>query len=192
MTCGRTGCGFRARNSAFTSARDDLREGQPVRWSRALAPALAPRAKIARGSVQDQTTLTKVLQLTSGSGSSRCWPRRSVKRAAVSSASQTLGTALEDWAADAGLGSGGGAEVLAAAPAVVTAAHDLTRLSVVLPFWSAFTLTQPFEATEGGSEGGRAGRGGAQSTLRRVSPLTLQRLRSRPCAPSKVPPLALV
>lgn len=63
--------------------------------------------------------------------------------------SQTLGTALGDWAADAGLGYGGGVGVFAAALVVVTAAHFFTRISPVLLFWTAFILTRPFGATFG-------------------------------------------
>ena len=63
--------------------------------------------------------------------------------------SQTLGTALGDWAADAGLGYGGGALVFAAALVLVAAAYYLTRLSRVWLFWLAFILTRPLGATLG-------------------------------------------
>jgi uncharacterized membrane-anchored protein len=63
--------------------------------------------------------------------------------------SQTLGTALGDWAADAGLGYGGGALVFAAALVLVAAAYYLTRLSRVWLFWIAFILTRPLGATLG-------------------------------------------
>ena len=63
--------------------------------------------------------------------------------------SQTLGTALGDWAADAGLGYGGGALVFAAALALVAAAYYLTRISRVWLFWIAFILTRPLGATLG-------------------------------------------
>ena len=63
--------------------------------------------------------------------------------------SQTLGTALGDWAADAGLGYGGGALVFAAALALVAAAYYWTRASHVLLFWIAFILTRPLGATVG-------------------------------------------
>jgi uncharacterized membrane-anchored protein len=63
--------------------------------------------------------------------------------------SQTLGTALGDWAADAGLGYGGGALVFGAALALVAAAYAFTRLSRVALFWCAFILTRPLGATVG-------------------------------------------
>jgi uncharacterized membrane-anchored protein len=63
--------------------------------------------------------------------------------------SQTLGTALGDWAADSGLGYGGGAAVFGAALAVIAALHFWTRLSPVLLFWAAFILTRPLGATVG-------------------------------------------
>ncbi|HLY06693.1 MAG TPA: hypothetical protein VKR31_13190 [Rhizomicrobium sp.] len=63
--------------------------------------------------------------------------------------SQTLGTALGDWAADAGLGYGGGALVFLAALAAVAALYFWTRVSHVLLFWAAFILTRPLGATVG-------------------------------------------
>jgi uncharacterized membrane-anchored protein len=63
--------------------------------------------------------------------------------------SQTLGTALGDWAADAGLGYGGGALVFATALVLVAAAYYWTRASHVLLFWIAFILTRPLGATVG-------------------------------------------
>ncbi|MGN6848865.1 MAG: COG4705 family protein, partial [Sphingomicrobium sp.] len=64
--------------------------------------------------------------------------------------SQTLGTALGDWAADTGgLGFGGGALVFGAALLVVVAAYYWTRVSHVLLFWVAFILTRPLGATLG-------------------------------------------
>jgi uncharacterized membrane-anchored protein len=63
--------------------------------------------------------------------------------------SQTLGTALGDWAADAGLGYGGGALVFLAALAVVAALYFWSRVSHVLLFWAAFILTRPLGATVG-------------------------------------------
>lgn len=62
--------------------------------------------------------------------------------------SQTLGTALGDWAADSGLGYLGGALVFGAALAVL-AALLWTRVSRVLLFWAAFILTRPLGATVG-------------------------------------------
>ena len=63
--------------------------------------------------------------------------------------SQTLGTALGDWAADSGLGYGGGAVVFATALAAVAALYYLTQVSRVLLFWAAFILTRPLGATVG-------------------------------------------
>jgi uncharacterized membrane-anchored protein len=63
--------------------------------------------------------------------------------------SQTLGTALGDWIADAGLGYEGGAVVFAAGLAVVAAVYYWTNVSRVLLFWLAFILTRPLGATVG-------------------------------------------
>jgi uncharacterized membrane-anchored protein len=63
--------------------------------------------------------------------------------------SQTLGTALGDWAADAGLGYEGGALVFGAALALVAAAWFWTGVSRVTLFWMAFILTRPLGATVG-------------------------------------------
>jgi len=63
--------------------------------------------------------------------------------------SQTLGTALGDWVADAGLGYEGGALLFGAALAVVAAAYFWTKTSRVLLFWAAFILTRPLGATVG-------------------------------------------
>jgi uncharacterized membrane-anchored protein len=63
--------------------------------------------------------------------------------------SQTLGTALGDWAADAGLGYDGGALVFGAALVVVAAAYFWTKISRVALFWVAFILTRPLGATIG-------------------------------------------
>jgi len=63
--------------------------------------------------------------------------------------SQTLGTALGDWVADAGLGYGGGAVLFGAALALVAAAYFWTDISRVLLFWAAFILTRPLGATVG-------------------------------------------
>lgn len=63
--------------------------------------------------------------------------------------SQTLGTALGDWAADAGLGYGGGALVFGALLALIALAYSRTRISHVLLFWAAFILTRPLGATVG-------------------------------------------
>jgi uncharacterized membrane-anchored protein len=64
--------------------------------------------------------------------------------------SQTLGTALGDWAADtAGLGYEGGALVFSGLLLLVVAAYYRTRLSHTLLFWSAFILTRPLGAVVG-------------------------------------------
>jgi uncharacterized membrane-anchored protein len=63
--------------------------------------------------------------------------------------SQTLGTALGDWVADAGLGYEGGALLFGAALAAVAAAYFWTNTSRVLLFWAAFILTRPLGATVG-------------------------------------------
>lgn len=63
--------------------------------------------------------------------------------------SQTLGTALGDWIADAGLGYSGGALVFGVALAVVAALYFWTSISRVMLFWSAFILTRPLGATVG-------------------------------------------
>ena len=64
--------------------------------------------------------------------------------------SQTLGTALGDWAADTGgLGYGGGALVFAAGLAVIVGLYLWTGMSRVLLFWAAFVLTRPLGATVG-------------------------------------------
>jgi uncharacterized membrane-anchored protein len=63
--------------------------------------------------------------------------------------SQTLGTALGDWIADAGPGYAGGALVFGAALAVLAGLYFWSRLSHVLLFWAAFILTRPLGATVG-------------------------------------------
>ncbi|HEY5347480.1 MAG TPA: hypothetical protein VIJ72_04755, partial [Rhizomicrobium sp.] len=63
--------------------------------------------------------------------------------------SQTLGTAQGDWAADSGLGYGGGALVFGAGLALLVALYFRTRISHVLLFWVAFILTRPLGATVG-------------------------------------------
>jgi uncharacterized membrane-anchored protein len=63
--------------------------------------------------------------------------------------SQTLGTALGDWAADSGLGYGGGALAFGALLAVIAVLYFRTRVSRVLLFWAAFILTRPLGATVG-------------------------------------------
>jgi uncharacterized membrane-anchored protein len=69
--------------------------------------------------------------------------------------SQTLGTALGDWAADAtseggwGLGYGGGAVVFGAGLALLAILYFTTRANRVGLFWAAFILTRPLGATVG-------------------------------------------
>jgi uncharacterized membrane-anchored protein len=64
--------------------------------------------------------------------------------------SQTLGTALGDWAADTGgLGYGDGVLVFAAGLAVIALAYYFTKISHVVLFWMAFILTRPLGATAG-------------------------------------------
>jgi len=69
--------------------------------------------------------------------------------------SQTLGTALGDWAADGvsdggwGLGYSGGALVFGAGLAVLALLYFTTRVSHVVLFWAAFILTRPLGATVG-------------------------------------------
>jgi uncharacterized membrane-anchored protein len=63
--------------------------------------------------------------------------------------SQTLGTALGDWIADAGPGYEGGALVFGAVLAVVAAAYYWTSVSRVTLFWAAFILSRPLGATVG-------------------------------------------
>ena len=64
--------------------------------------------------------------------------------------SQTLGTALGDWAADTGgLGYGGGVLVFAAGLVILAILYYSTNISRVFLFWAAFILTRPLGATVG-------------------------------------------
>jgi uncharacterized membrane-anchored protein len=63
--------------------------------------------------------------------------------------SQTLGTALGDWIADAGPGYGGGALLFGAVLALLALLYFTTRISHVALFWTAFILTRPLGATVG-------------------------------------------
>ncbi len=64
--------------------------------------------------------------------------------------SQTLGTALGDWAADTGgLGYLGGAALFGGLIAIVALAYYATRINRTLLFWAAFILTRPLGATVG-------------------------------------------
>ena len=58
--------------------------------------------------------------------------------------SQTLGTALGDWAADdGGLGYLGGALVFGGALAIIAFLYFTTSISRIALFWAAFILTRP-------------------------------------------------
>ncbi|MEO7177370.1 MAG: hypothetical protein ABIW83_00860 [Allosphingosinicella sp.] len=63
--------------------------------------------------------------------------------------SQTLGTALGDWAADGGLGYGGGALVFGGVLLLLAAFYFWTSVSRIFLFWAAFILTRPLGATVG-------------------------------------------
>jgi uncharacterized membrane-anchored protein len=63
--------------------------------------------------------------------------------------SQTLGTALGDWIADAGLGYSGGALVFGTGLLLLAILYLTTKLSRVFLFWAAFILTRPLGATVG-------------------------------------------
>ena len=63
--------------------------------------------------------------------------------------SQTLGTALGDWVADAGPGYGRGALLFGAVLALLALLYFTTRISHVALFWAAFILTRPLGATVG-------------------------------------------
>ena len=64
--------------------------------------------------------------------------------------SQTLGTALGDWAADtAGLGYEGGILVFSALLVLIAAAYYWTKISRTSLFWAAFILTRPLGAVAG-------------------------------------------
>ena len=64
--------------------------------------------------------------------------------------SQTLGTALGDWAADTnGLGYLGGAALFAGLLAVVALLYFTTATNRAALFWAAFILTRPLGATLG-------------------------------------------
>lgn len=64
--------------------------------------------------------------------------------------SQTLGTALGDWAADTeGLGYAASAGIFSGMLAVIASAYYKTRISHTLLFWAAFILTRPLGAVVG-------------------------------------------
>jgi uncharacterized membrane-anchored protein len=76
--------------------------------------------------------------------------------------SQTLGTALGDWVADAGLGYSGGALVFGAGLAVLAILYFTTKVSHVFLFWAAFILTRPLGATVGDFLDKPVGKGGLE------------------------------
>ncbi|MBV8624659.1 MAG: hypothetical protein JO174_14350 [Herbaspirillum sp.] len=64
--------------------------------------------------------------------------------------SQTLGTALGDWAADsAGLGYTGAAMIFGALLLLIVVVHYSSQVSTTLLFWAAFILTRPLGAVVG-------------------------------------------
>lgn len=64
--------------------------------------------------------------------------------------SQTLGTALGDWAADTnGLGYGGGVVTFGLLLLVIAALYYRTKISRTFLFWAAFILTRPLGAVVG-------------------------------------------
>lgn len=77
-------------------------------------------------------------------------PRAEMFYWATITLSQTLGTALGDWAADTGgLGYIGAALVFGALLVVIAGLYVLTRFDRVLLFWAAFILTRPLGAAVG-------------------------------------------
>src|SRR3954469_17472978 len=76
--------------------------------------------------------------------------------------SQTLGTALGDWIADAGLGYSGGALVFGAGLIVLAVLYFTTKVSRVFLFWVAFILTRPLGATVGDFLDKPLGKGGLE------------------------------
>lgn len=104
--------------------------------------------------------------------------------------SQTLGTALGDFAADdGGLGYAGGALVFGGAICVVALLYWATRLPRVVLFWAAFVLTRPLGATLGDfldkpvAHGGLAlGRVDASAVLLGLMTLGILVLPQRPAA----------
>jgi uncharacterized membrane-anchored protein len=76
--------------------------------------------------------------------------------------SQTLGTALGDWIADAGLGYSGGALVFGAGLVILAALYMTTKMSRVSLFWAAFILTRPLGATVGDFLDKPIGKGGLE------------------------------
>jgi uncharacterized membrane-anchored protein len=78
------------------------------------------------------------------------WPRVEAFYWVTILFSNTLGTALGDWAADdGGLGFEGGAVVFGAAILALAGLYYATSLSRTMLFWGAFILTRPLGATLG-------------------------------------------
>jgi uncharacterized membrane-anchored protein len=76
-------------------------------------------------------------------------PRQEIFYWTTITLSQTLGTALGDWAADGGLGYSGAALAFGAALAAVAILYRWSPVSRVGLFWTAFILTRPLGATVG-------------------------------------------
>jgi uncharacterized membrane-anchored protein len=74
--------------------------------------------------------------------------------------SQTLGTALGDWIAEAGFGYSGGALVFGAGLLLLAILYFTTNASRVTLFWAAFILTRPLGATVGDFLDKPLGKGG--------------------------------
>lgn len=104
--------------------------------------------------------------------------------------SQTLGTALGDWAADsAGLGYRGAALVCGALLAGLWLLHGRSRFTPTQLFWAAFVLTRPLGAALGDwldkplSEGGLAfSRGPASLILLTAIAVMIRLVKSEPAA----------
>lgn len=102
--------------------------------------------------------------------------------------SQTLGTALGDWTADAmGLGYDGAALLFCALLLLLAAAYFWTNVSHTLLFWAAFILTRPLGAVVGDfldkpvGEGGLAlSRFGASAVLIAFMVIAILVFRQRP------------
>jgi uncharacterized membrane-anchored protein len=107
--------------------------------------------------------------------------------------SQTLGTALGDWAADtAGLGYAGAALVFGTLLALIALAYYRTRISHVALFWAAFILTRPLGAVVGDFLDKPVGNGGlalsryaATATLLLLIALCLYIFPQRPATHTK-------
>jgi uncharacterized membrane-anchored protein len=111
--------------------------------------------------------------------------------------SQTLGTALGDWIADAGLGYSGGALVFGSGLLILALLYFTTRASHVWLFWAAFILTRPLGATVGDlldkpieSGGFELSRPVASIVLAGVIVLLILLLPQRPAGDSRQAPAA--